>query len=222
MGAGPAHAVYFATYEATRAALGIRREDGEHHPLGTAAAGAVAMLAHEAMMTPWDVTKQRMQTSARPYHSAFQAAGDVLRNEGVGALYRSFRTTVVMNVPFAATQFAVYESSKTWLGGDAAREGDEGLRTQVTAGALAGGVAAALTTPLDVVKTRLQLDVHRRYASNAVLPTMRAIAAQEGVATLWRGVLPRVLYNAPSAAVCWGIYESLKNILAGNDAHRDS
>lgn len=38
------------------------------------------------------------------------------------------------------------------------QEEDETLLTQLSAGGLAGGCAAAVTNPLDVVKTRLQLE----------------------------------------------------------------
>lgn len=59
-----------------------------------------------------------------------------------------------MNVPFTAIHFATYESCKKLL----ALHEDESLAVQLAAGGTAGGVSAALTTPLDVVKTRLQLE----------------------------------------------------------------
>lgn len=59
-----------------------------------------------------------------------------------------------MNVPFTAVHFTVYESAKKML----RQEEDETLLTQLSAGGLAGGCAAAVTNPLDVVKTRLQLE----------------------------------------------------------------
>lgn len=59
-----------------------------------------------------------------------------------------------MNVPFTAVHFTVYESAKKML----RQEEDETLLTQLTAGGVAGGCAAAVTNPLDVVKTRLQLE----------------------------------------------------------------
>ena len=46
------------------------------------------------------------------------------------------------------------------------------------------------------------------------LPIMRRIIADEGMHALWRGLKPRVLFNVPAAAVCWGTYESLKTLLA--------
>lgn len=47
------------------------------------------------------------------------------------------------------------------------------------------------------------------------LPVLRRIAREEGAAALWRGVGPRVLFHAPAAAVCWGSYETMKTLLAG-------
>ena len=78
-------------------------------------------------------------------------------------------------------------------------------------------MAAAATTPLDVVKTRLQLEgvnSSTRYGTTAVLPVMRKIVAEEGTAALWAGLKPRILFNAPSAAICWGVYETCKALLA--------
>lgn len=45
------------------------------------------------------------------------------------------------------------------------------------------------------------------------LPVLRRIAAEEGAGALWRGIGPRVLFHAPSAAVCWGTYETMKTLL---------
>ena len=84
---------------------------------------------------------------------------DVLNAGGVRALYRSYPTTLAMNVPFTAIHFTAYESSKIALrdltnGGKDVEE--ESFFVQFTAGGLAGGLAAGITTPLDVVKTRMQ------------------------------------------------------------------
>jgi hypothetical protein len=50
------------------------------------------------------------------------------------------------------------------------------------------------------------------------LPVLRRIIQEEGMATIWRGMKPRVLFNAPAAAVSWGTYETMKDMLLGPDA----
>ena len=44
--------------------------------------------------------------------------------------------------------------------------------------------------------------------------TLREIARAEGQAALWHGVSARVAFHVPSSVVCWGVYESLKSLLA--------
>ncbi|PSC73762.1 mitochondrial carrier [Micractinium conductrix] len=265
LGAGPSHALYFASYEAAKQLYGGNAEG--HQPLATAAAGATATIVNDGCMTPWDVIKQRMQVRHSPYRSVLHCASETWRKEGLSAFYKSYWTTLVMNVPYTALHFAVYESAKKWLvgsspaaaeaeaagaggsggepqqrlssgagplltaaaaqagsaGGLAAavvvedEEEEEGLQVQLVAGGVAGGLAAAATTPLDVVKTRLQLEglgSATRYNTSSVLPVLRRIMAEEGAGALWRGWQPRVLFHAPSAAICWGIYETSKKLLA--------
>jgi solute carrier family 25 iron transporter 28/37 len=80
-----------------------------------------------------------------------------------------------MNIPFTAVYFSTYESAKKALGAREAWQ-EETLRVQLLAGGLAGGTAAGLTTPLDVVKTRLQLagvSSPTRYSSSALVRALR-------------------------------------------------
>jgi hypothetical protein len=76
---------------------------------------------------------------------------------------------LLMNVPFTAVHFSAYETAKRLL----AAEDDEGLFVQLIAGGAAGGLSAAVTNPLDVVKTRLQTDgtlrQHRGVGSSSVV-----------------------------------------------------
>ena len=110
-GAGPAHALYFASYEAAKEAFvkfgggesegeggGGESNGGENSAAATAtaaaAAGAVATLASDALMTPADVVKQRLQVAGSPYRGVVDCVRTVVATEGVGAFFRSLRTTV--------------------------------------------------------------------------------------------------------------------------------
>jgi solute carrier family 25 iron transporter 28/37 len=110
LGAGPAHAVYFSVYEVCKHKLG-GNEKG-YHPLAHGTAGALATVASDAVFTPMDVVKQRLQLKHTPYRGLTHCIATMLRVEGFGAFYTSYPTTVVMNVPFTAVHFASYEAAK--------------------------------------------------------------------------------------------------------------
>jgi len=167
IGAGPAHAVYFATYEHMKRALGGAQK-GEHNPFAHALAGACATVIGDAVQTPVDTVKQRLQMAHSPYAGVWDCVRGTVREQGFGALYRSYPTTLAMNVPFTAIHFTAYESAKIALGkhkwfakndsvsGSSSEMDEETFAAQFAAGGLAGGLAAAATNPLDVVKTRMQ------------------------------------------------------------------
>ncbi|KAE8795939.1 mitoferrin [Hordeum vulgare] len=155
LGAGPAHAVYFSVYEFAKSRLTDRF--GPNNPAAHASSGVLATIASDAVFTPMDTVKQRLQLTSSPYSGVAHCVRTVFRDEGLRAFFVSYRTTVLMNAPYTAVHFSTYEAAKRVLGDMAADE--ESLAVHATAGAAAGALAAALTTPLDVVKTQLQCQV---------------------------------------------------------------
>lgn len=157
-------------------------------------AGVAATVVNDAVMTPADVVKQRLQVSKGQNVSMLKCIVGVWQEGGIAAFYRcggsiscgmhnpelvclkadmcddcatlslwslttllcrSYPATLLMNIPWTILHFPIYESSKKLLA--PGREGREGTVVELASGGLAGGIAAALTTPFDVVKTRLQL-----------------------------------------------------------------
>ncbi|KIM61295.1 hypothetical protein SCLCIDRAFT_1216066, partial [Scleroderma citrinum Foug A] len=208
LGAGPAHAVHFGTYEFVKEFAGGR--SGANRPLTTMMAGASATIASDALMNPFDVIKQRMQVHQSEFRSVFTAIRVVYRNEGLAAFYVSYPTTLMMSVPFTAVQFTAYEQVKRLLN----PTGEYSPSSHVIAGGLAGGVAAGVTTPLDVAKTLLQTrgtsqDRELRRVGG-MLDAMRIIWKRDGMRGFFRGISPRVLTHMPSNALCWLSYEFFK------------
>nr|XP_019043187.1 solute carrier family 25 (mitochondrial iron transporter), member 28/37 [Kwoniella bestiolae CBS 10118]OCF22117.1 solute carrier family 25 (mitochondrial iron transporter), member 28/37 [Kwoniella bestiolae CBS 10118] len=206
LGAGPAHAAHFGMYEFVREISGGRGE-GWAGVAGTALAGAAATVSSDALMNPFDVIKQRMQIRNSPHRTVLSCARTVYAREGLAAFYVSYPTTLTMSVPFTAVQFSAYESLKTLLNPD----GSYSPITHCTAGGIAGGLAAAVTTPLDVAKTLLQTrgsnSDPRIRAAKSMGEALRIIKDRDGWKGLRRGMLPRVLTVAPSTAISWMSYE---------------
>lgn len=67
------------------------------------------------------------------------------------------------------------------------------------AGAIAGISEILTFYPLDVVKTRMQLDTGK--SRHGLVGTLRAIVKEEGIGRLYRGLVPPLLLEAPKRAV---------------------
>jgi solute carrier family 25 iron transporter 28/37 len=126
---------------------------------------------------------------------------------------------LLMNVPYQMCQFTTYEFVKSQLSpapmpADGGRvEAVYNPAANMAAGGVAGGCAALVTTPLDVVKTRLQTQGATNQRYSGAVDAVRTIYAHEGPNAFVRGMGPRVLFHIPSMAICWTTYESVKYLL---------
>lgn len=68
-----------------------------------------ATLIHDAISNPTEVIKQRLQMYDSPYKSVMECARKVFQQEGISAFYRSYTTQLVMNLPYQALHFSMYE-----------------------------------------------------------------------------------------------------------------
>ncbi|KAI8919327.1 hypothetical protein PhCBS80983_g02135 [Powellomyces hirtus] len=212
VGAGPAHALYFATYEQCKESFSS--PNNEHNHIAHASAGACATIVSDGLMNPFDVIKQRMQVHGSTYRGVVECGLDLFRKEGLGAFYVSYPTTLMMTIPFQAIHFSTYEYFRKKLN----PRGTYDPKTHIISGAMAGAAAAALTNPLDVAKTLLQTrgavtDTKVRKASGLV-EAFQLIYARNGLAGFTMGAKARVLSHMPATAICWTTYEFLKMFLS--------
>ncbi|XP_072213166.1 mitoferrin-1 [Excalfactoria chinensis] len=216
LGAGPAHAMYFACYEKMKKSLSDTIQHGGNSHLANGIAGSMATLLHDAVMNPAEVVKQRMQMFNSPYKSVWQCVRTVQKTEGFGAFYRSYTTQLTMNIPFQAIHFITYEFMQERV--NPHREYHP--LSHVCSGAVAGAVAAAATTPLDVCKTLLNTQENTALSSlnitghlSGMANAFRTVYQLGGIAGYFRGVQARVIYQIPSTAIAWSVYEFFKYFL---------
>ncbi|NXR17513.1 MFRN1 protein, partial [Cinclus mexicanus] len=216
MGAGPAHALYFACYEKMKKSLSDIFQSGGNSHLANGIAGSVATLLHDAVMNPAEVVKQRLQMFNSPYTSVLGCVRTVRRTEGLAAFYRSYTTQLTMNVPFQALHFITYELLQEHL--NPLRLYNPG--SHVVAGAVAGAVAAAATTPLDVCKTLLNTQENTALSSlnirghlSGMANAFSTVYQLGGLPAFFKGVQARVIYQMPSTAIAWSVYEFFKYFL---------
>ncbi|XP_053856541.1 mitoferrin-1 isoform X3 [Vidua macroura] len=162
------------------------------------------------------VVKQRLQMFNSPYTSVLGCVRTVHRTEGFGAFYRSYTTQLTMNVPFQAIHFITYELMQEHLN----PHRHYNPQSHIVAGAVAGAVAAAATTPLDVCKTLLNTQENTALSSLKIRGHLSGMANAfstvyqlGGVPGFFKGVQARVIYQMPSTAIAWSVYEFFKYFL---------
>lgn len=164
-------------------------------------------------------------------------------------LFRGYTALAARNLPFTAMQFPMFEHLRerikkhrkekgTFTGG----LGETALITAVSAGS-AGSVAAVITTPVDVVKTRIMLSAagekseadakkelekakkegksldglakQKGVERKSSLRVAKEVMAESGVKGLFRGGLLRAAWTAVGSGLYLGAYESGRLWLGG-------
>ena len=227
IGSAPGAALFFCTYEATKTAFAQRRDPsgtGNAHMSGGSggekaiehmAAASLGEVAACAVRVPTEVIKQRAQ--AGQYSSSLLTLKAILQQyKHVGItgvwreLYRGWSVTIMREVPFTIIQFPLWESMKEYRKRSTGRDSVGAVESGLM-GSLAGGVAAAATTPLDVLKTRMMLERERK--PTGVL--LREIMARDGPKAFFAGIGPRVMWISIGGAIFLGSYQWAYNELAG-------
>ncbi|KAF2152285.1 mitochondrial carrier [Myriangium duriaei CBS 260.36] len=222
VGSAPGAALFFVTYDGIKRSLANSSSQSKAYDAGVhmlaASAGEVAACA---VRVPTEVVKQRAQ--AGQHASSLEALTSILRlrqTAGFGVmwreLYRGWSITVMREVPFTVIQFPLWEAMKRWsVSGPHGLEGTQQASATASAvfGSVSGAIAAALTTPLDVLKTRMMLAKERQNA----LTLAKTIYQKEGAKIFFSGIGPRTTWISIGGAVFLGSYQYASNLLAGSN-----
>ena len=125
-------------------------------------------------------------------------------------------------VPFSAIYFPSYNHLKRDLFGEGPNK-KLGIFQLLAAGAIAGMPAAYLTTPCDVIKTRLQVEARKgetKYTS--LRHCASTVYREEGFRAFFKGGPARILRSSPQFGFTLAAYEVLQNLLPmpGSDEGR--
>jgi solute carrier family 25 S-adenosylmethionine transporter 26 len=211
-GVAPASAIFMGAYEPIKARVAASNPDKPW--LGPLIAGAAAGAAASVVRVPTEVVKQRVQ--AGHFAKGAAAVKAILAAEGVAGLFAGYGSFLLRDLPFDAIEFVAYEQLKRAY---MSSVGGRDLHApEVSAvGAAAGAVTGVLTTPLDVLKTRLMTQgASGKY--KGVVDCARRVAAEEGVGTLFAGWQPRVIWIGLGGCVFFSALEAAKKAYAADPA----
>lgn len=212
IGSFPNAAAFFVTYEYTKSLLGSGGLLAAPHlaPVTHMLAASLGEVVACLIRVPTEVVKQRTQAS--PASSTYHILLRTLRQEGVGGLYRGYGSTVLREIPFSLVQFPLWEYLKTvWT----QRQGHTLSSWQsAVCGAVAGAVAAFVTTPLDVAKTRIMLAKPGTTTATGNIPlVLYHVWRSRGLNGLFAGSVPRVTFISVGGFIFLGAYEKVRSSL---------
>jgi solute carrier family 25 S-adenosylmethionine transporter 26 len=256
---------FFTTYEAVKTLLTNANPTlkGSSLPLIPqpflhSAASATAELVSCFILTPAEVLKQNAQMIRKPEGASASKTSTIFQpSVTIQALkhfrrplqlWRGYFTLAARNLPFTAMQFPMFEHLKTSIKGYRKKNGsftgslkETALTTAVSAGS-AGSVAAILTTPVDVVKTRIMLSAagegseerakevekaknqgqslqklasKKGVTKKSSFTVAQEVMAESGIKGLFRGGILRAVWTAVGSGLYLGVYESGRVFLDG-------
>ncbi|KAK1361336.1 protein MITOFERRINLIKE 1, chloroplastic [Heracleum sosnowskyi] len=169
-------------------------------------AGAMGNIISSAIMVPKELITQRMQTGAKG--RSWEVLLRILEKDGILGLYAGYSATLLRNLPAGVLSYSSFEYLKAAVLSKTNQTNLNPLQS-VLCGALAGATSATLTTPLDVVKTRLMTQIHRDTAAG-VSATVKQILRDEGWVGFTHGMGPRVIHSACFSALGYFAFETAR------------
>ncbi|KAL5293093.1 SLC25A26 family protein [Megaselia abdita] len=214
-GSAPTAALFFCTYESFKSYLS-KASGNQNLPVIHMVSASIAEVVACLIRVPVEIAKQRRQAMfASSEQSAFKILYNSVKAEGVRkGMYRGFGSTIMREIPFSFIQFPLWEyfkSNWTEVTGTALTPVSVAL-----CGAIAGGISAGITTPLDVAKTRIMLSHQVGGKRLGVFKILSGIYKEKGVQGIFAGFTPRVLWITLGGAIFFGFYDLTSRLIDSN------
>ncbi|KAL2329806.1 hypothetical protein Fmac_017387 [Flemingia macrophylla] len=227
-GAIPARIIFLSTLETTKVAAfkmlePFRLSETTEAAIANGFAGMTSSLFAQSVFVPIDVVSQKLMVQGYSGHAKYSGGLDVarkvLRSEGIRGLYRGFGLSVITYSPSSAVWWASYGSSQRfiWRFLDHGAKYDEGtpsvqkiMFVQATGGIIAGATSSCITTPLDTIKTRLQVMGHENRSS--IKQVVKDLIHEDGWKGFYRGIGPRFFSMSAWGTSMILAYEYLKRV----------
>jgi solute carrier family 25 S-adenosylmethionine transporter 26 len=162
---------------------------------------------------PHEVVKQKLQTGE--YSSTIGAIGTMWAESGMRAFFPMGGVTIQMmrDIPYAIVTLLSYECLREhWV----RKAAHESPHRDMIAGGLAGGLGSWATNPMDVLKTRMQIDDGGVYGGSVLICASKTLH-DDGPMAFWRGTAPRLMHKIPANATFFVFYEFFRKILGVNE-----
>lgn len=204
---GLSGAIKFAAFELSKIFVEARVPLA-YHPLTQFVCAAGAMLACSVVLVPGEVIKTRLQTGM--VSSVVQGITQTLQQDGIGGLFAGYYATMLRDVPYTMLELGLYENIKTLIR-KLQKRSELTQQEELAAAAFTGGFTGFVTTPLDLIKTKLMMQSTTGGGQyKGVMDALTSIYKAGGIKALFVGSSARVAWLLPFTTIYLGIYEVSK------------
>lgn len=201
----PSTVIYYSLYETIKKSFTKNTSlNSDQVPF---ISGSVSRVMTTTFTCPFEFLRTSIQASSKNVN-AFKLLESVIKEKGISTLWTGILPTLLRDVPFSAIYWGTYENTKKRI-----LFKNEFLRNFLC-GYVSGVLAAIITNPIDVVKTRMQAsfkDTSNHY--NTTAHSIKTIIQEDGFRGFTRGMGPRLLRIGPSSAIMISTYELSKKVL---------
>lgn len=157
--------------------------------------GMVAGFSQSFLCAPMELvkihTQHRQIGSSSSYAGNIQTLLEIRRNRGIRGVYQGLFVTMLRDAPGFAIYFAVYEGLLDWTArSQKVSRDDVHMGHRLVYGGLAGAISFAVNYPVELVKTRFQMDgaygTERQFHSS--FDCFRSAWREGGYRLLYRGL----------------------------------
>lgn len=173
-------------------------------------AGITARTLITTIASPLELIRTNLQSTPlstsnpNTLRSVISSLANLAQKQGPALLWKGLGPTLWRDVPFSGLYWANYEGLKSRFN----RNGREGTSVAFASGALSGIIAALVTSPFDVLKTRRQALIMSTHSdTTSTIPLLKHIVRTEGYSGLYAGIGPRMAKIAPACGIMIACYE---------------
>ena len=236
-GSFPSSALYFGAYESSKMFLYSKFADNElnnnikiQKPFLHMIAAASGNILSSFIFVPKEAIKQQMQALRVGAITIKNTNGvgilhdpslsdlilNIFQSRGIKGFFPSYSATLLRNIPSAIFRFTIYEEFKRLYENKSFNDGNDSTQkiqlfdtlAILVVGGFASALSSTLTTPLDVVKTRIATGIISRDTN--IIKALIMIGKTEGIAGLYSGYLERALWSGLFGGIGFTSFETIK------------
>ncbi|KAL8771856.1 MAG: hypothetical protein Q9209_002794 [Squamulea sp. 1 TL-2023] len=155
------------------------------------------------------------ETRRKTYTSTLDGLRKIARNEGLSSLWRGLSPTLVMAIPANVIYFTGYDILRSHKRSPVSQFISDGYAPLV-AGSVARVSAAAVISPIEMFRTRMQAAPAGASGMGVFKETLfglRKLVQAQGYTSLWRGLTLTMWRDVPFSGIYWWGYEAGRNRL---------